>query len=511
MRRARISSSRSRTSPSIRERVAKTVFPSGGSRARGRGRRCDQGGACWAAAVGERPLLVRGAHAERERGGQVQVDGRDREPLPRVHVEVALEGRVVAPPPALPELEPADRDDDEEHRARPDERERDEAREAHDPEERVEDGRRPAAVERGQRDQVEQVEQERRERQRDEQLRADRLADAPDHKRRGAPEDRPRQPQPRLGGGVLAAVAGEHHRAHERDEVDALDGDALPARLDHVPELVDEEERDEAGREAPAPEPRVRRHRDEHGPGGGEELELEDEQRGRLELREQGGDRGHRRRDAPAETAQPAAGMDRLVAPQVAGVGHRPRRAALGLREGRDLAHQPSAAPAPTSSPTSASSRSWSSPRVTTRSQPAARAARMTSTRVWPAKARTGIAARSGSPFRAPTRSGPSKAPASSWTTRQSGLRSARASPRRAGPATFLLSQPAAERLSATFWRMNRSPITVSTSPSDPLMPLMVVPPEIRRPPEASCPGGRRARREKTETRWTHQAPWRAV
>ena len=76
-------------------------------------------------------------------------------------------------------------------------------------------------------------------------------------------------------------------RAEEGDEERRRGRHALPAELDDVAQLVDEEEEHEPDGEAPAPDPGVGRDRDEHRRGRGEELELEEREERRLELEEQ--------------------------------------------------------------------------------------------------------------------------------------------------------------------------------------------------------------------------------
>jgi hypothetical protein len=70
--------------------------------------------------------------------------------------------------------------------------------------------------------------------------------------------------------------------AEERDEQHPRGAHALPAQLDVVAHLVDEQERHEAHAEAPAPDQRVGADRDEHGERRGQELRLAQEQQADL-------------------------------------------------------------------------------------------------------------------------------------------------------------------------------------------------------------------------------------
>jgi hypothetical protein len=104
--------------------------------------------------------------------------------------------------------------------------------------------------------------------------------------------DRTRQRDARLLPGVVRELLHPDHRAEEWDEQGRARRHALPAQLEHVAELVDEDEEHEADRERQAPDPRVRGDRDEHRDARREDLQL---QQDAAELDDQEAERDQRR------------------------------------------------------------------------------------------------------------------------------------------------------------------------------------------------------------------------
>ena len=70
-------------------------------------------------------------------------------------------------------------------------------------------------------------------------VRVARRADRPDDRRRGAAEERPRERDERVPPRRQPRALDRHVRAEERDERRPRHLEALPPRLDDVPELVD--------------------------------------------------------------------------------------------------------------------------------------------------------------------------------------------------------------------------------------------------------------------------------
>ena len=122
----------------------------------------------------------------------------------------------------------------------------DQPAEAGEPHPRGHRGHRAAAVERDDREQVEEVQEEAGERERAPQVVAGRVPDQDAGGRADAAEDRSGEPDPRLGERVVTERAGADHRAEERDEHRRARLDAFAPQLDHVADLVDEEQHDEA-------------------------------------------------------------------------------------------------------------------------------------------------------------------------------------------------------------------------------------------------------------------------
>ena len=121
-----------------------------------------------------------------------------------------------------------------------------------------------AAVEEPDRDQVEEVEEEARRRR----ARAAGRSRSPCRTIRHAsaaspPATGPASETRAFPHGSNGQVAQRDVRAEERDEDGELRVEALPLRLDVVPELVDEDQEDEADGERPAPDQRVAADRDE--------------------------------------------------------------------------------------------------------------------------------------------------------------------------------------------------------------------------------------------------------
>src|SRR5262245_2623775 len=212
---------------------------------------------------------------------------------------------------------------------------------------RVERADRAPAVERHDRDQVEEVDEEADEGECDQEVGADRGADRPDRRGGNAAEQRPGEGDLRLLPRVVGKPPHAHDGTEERDEERRRGRDALPPELDDVPELVDEDQKDEAEPEPPAPEQGVGGDRDEHRPRGQEELELEDREEEELELREQRAEGGDRRPDLARKGLPARLRVDRLVvAEAVARVRAVPvgQRLVLGLRLprlhlGKEAAH----------------------------------------------------------------------------------------------------------------------------------------------------------------------------
>ena len=86
-------------------------------------------------------------------------------------------------------------------------------------------------------------------------------------------------------------------------KIGALGLDPLAAQLDHVADLVEQQEEDEADREGEAEEPAVGDDRDRHRAEGGEQLEVAEQQQERFRLHRERG----QRRQQPAERACAAA------------------------------------------------------------------------------------------------------------------------------------------------------------------------------------------------------------
>ena len=146
-----------------------------------------------------------------------------------------------------------------------------------------------------------------------EQLRVEVLAETPDGGGAEPAEDRPGDRHLRLRPGVVGQLLQRDQRAEEGDEHRRRDGEALAPRLEHVAELVHEQQQDEADRELPAPEERVGADRDQHRAGDGQELELEDRGEDELELPEQEPERGDRRPEPAQDVARGLRPLDRRV------------------------------------------------------------------------------------------------------------------------------------------------------------------------------------------------------
>ena len=152
-----------------------------------------------------------------------------------------------------------------------------------------------AAVEERDRDQVEEVEEEAEVGERAQQVRVDRAA-VDEAGERGEPAGhRPGHRDERVPPRIERLVAERDVGAEERDEHGQLRVQPLPPRLDVVPELVHEDEEDEADAEAPAPDERVAADRDEDA----EELE------GAGDLEQHAADDEERRQDAADGPAAP--------------------------------------------------------------------------------------------------------------------------------------------------------------------------------------------------------------
>ena len=206
------------------------------------------------------------------------------------HLVVQGGRRGVTLPPAAPELDGADNQDQDEDRVRVPEGERDEPGQAHGPERRVDSGHGAASVERNDGEQIEEVEEEAREGERDQKRGVERLAEAPDDHRAEGAEDRAGERDARFLPGIRRHLLHPDDGPEEGDEERRRSRHALAAELEDVAELVHEDEKDEADGEPPAPDPRIGRDRDEHRSRGREDLELEEREREELELRKEGAD-----------------------------------------------------------------------------------------------------------------------------------------------------------------------------------------------------------------------------
>jgi len=113
---------------------------------------------------------------------------------------------------------------------------------------------------------------------------------------------------PRIG---PARATRADHSAQERDEERRARRDALAAELDDVPELVDEDQKDEADCERPPPEPGVGGDRDDHREASRDHFELEQQS---AELDDQKTQADQRGGEPPQKTAEPPARLHGLVA-----------------------------------------------------------------------------------------------------------------------------------------------------------------------------------------------------
>ena len=260
---------------------------------------------------------MRRAHEDDEHGGEPEVrDGHGRSLARRDRVVLLRLGR---PPvaPAVPELEAADHEDQDQDRVRRHDHQRRERDQPDEPERGVERRDRATAVERDDRQQVEEVEEEPDVRHRGEEVAFGRDPDDPERERAERADVRAGEREARLAPDVVRDLLQRDQGAEERDEHRRARLQPLAAGLEHVPELVDEEEQDEADREPPAPEQRVGRDRDEPGERRPDELELEDRERGGLELPEQRAEERERHPQPANDELPRRLGVDRLVVAQV--------------------------------------------------------------------------------------------------------------------------------------------------------------------------------------------------
>ena len=159
-------------------------------------------------------------------------------------------------------------------------------------------------VEKADRDQVEQVDQEAEVGERLQELGVDRLADDPERRGADGAQHRPGERDPGQPPRRQLLRPERHERSEEGHEDRPVRVQAQPPRLDEVAELVDQDQGDEADRDAPAPDQGVAADSDEDA----------------AELREReavlGGrpDSDHDRRHEPLPQLAPVrAWMDRLV------------------------------------------------------------------------------------------------------------------------------------------------------------------------------------------------------
>jgi hypothetical protein len=103
--------------------------------------------------------------------------------------------------------------------------------------------------------------------------------------------------------------------------------DPLTAELDHVADLVQEQENDEPDRERNAEEEAVGGDRDQHRAEGGEELQLREQEDERLRLREEDAERSEGAGEPLAKPVPARAGVDRFVAVSLARRRERRQRA----------------------------------------------------------------------------------------------------------------------------------------------------------------------------------------
>ncbi len=129
------------------------------------------------------------------------------------------------------------------------------------------------AVEDPDRGQVGQVEEEAEVREREEQIGADGIPVDEAGKRGEPSRNRSGNSDERVPPWVERLAPHSDIGADERDEHGQLRVEALPARLDVVAELVDEDQEDDADAEAPAPDEGIGADRDEDA----EELERADQ------------------------------------------------------------------------------------------------------------------------------------------------------------------------------------------------------------------------------------------
>src|SRR5215211_99211 len=229
-------------------------------------------------------LDVRLQHPDGEQRREPEVGDPDRGALPRLDAVVPRRRGVMPAVPAVPELESAEDDDDQQDRARAQDHEPREPGEADEPEGGMQGRHGAAAVERDDRQEVEQVDEEADESHGNEELRVVGLTGGPDDGGAGRPEERSRERDLRLAPGVRGQLLHADDGAEERNEERRRRRDALAPELEHVPELVHEDQQHEREAELPAPQQRIRADRDRHRSRRGEDLELEDRDDDELEL-----------------------------------------------------------------------------------------------------------------------------------------------------------------------------------------------------------------------------------
>ena len=243
--------------------------------------------------------------------------------------------------PAAPGLHPAEYQDEDHDRVREGEGQRYEGGVAGDPDPGGEGRHRPAAVQREHREQVDQVDEEADVGERLPELVARRQPDPERHERGDRAEHRAGQAHAGLRRRVVAHRLRGHDRAQERDEHRRRGLNALAPQLDHVAQLVEEEQQDEAERERPRPDQRVGGDRHEHRRRRREDLQLREQEQDRLALgREQHHAGADRAEQVPCALAPAAAAagprLDRLVL----ALGRRLGRPGGGSRIGQHVVEE---------------------------------------------------------------------------------------------------------------------------------------------------------------------------
>ena len=314
------------TSHELTRMVGEALSPPGAPRAKlpvSAPRRHGTGRLDGAEAVAARAEHVRLLHAEDQHDDQRDVDGADEHAVAWRHAVVGglLERAGATLLPAPERLHRAEQDDDQQDRVGEHEHQGDHRPEADEPHPWCHRGHRATAVEWDDGHQVEEVQEEPDVRERTQQVAVQQFPGHQAHSRAERPEDRPRETHAGLRERVLAERLRCDHSSQERDEHRRTGTDALPAQLEYMAHLVDEQQDHEAHRELPAPQQRVGRDGHERRTGGRQQLEVRQQQQPRLdgceELRAERDNRRERTPDPPTDGALPviAAGGARRGGP----------------------------------------------------------------------------------------------------------------------------------------------------------------------------------------------------